>query len=119
MQNEKILNDLMEEACRSGAGEDSPYMKLLHIIMGLEYRIKVLETKPDPIPMFSGIPITPIMNFMTTNERREKMGLPPLEASRELNENERSIYDHLVSKGCGLKEAAAIAREVEEITHGE
>jgi hypothetical protein len=119
MQNEKILNGLMEEACRSGAGEDSPYMKLLYIIMDLEYRIKVLETKPDMIPMFSGIPITPITNFMAVNERREKMGLPPLKASKELNEDEREIYDHLVSKGVSRDDAAAITREIEGIIHGE
>jgi hypothetical protein len=119
VNNKEILNSLMEEACRSGADKDNPYMKLLHIIMDLEYRIKVLETKPDPIPMFSGIPITPIINFMTENGRREKIGPPLVEASKKLNENERSIYNHLVSKGCNWEDAAAIAREIEEINHGE
>jgi hypothetical protein len=114
--NENVLKGLMEDACKYGANEDDPYMKLLHIIMDMEYRIKVLETKPDPIPMFSEIPITPIINFMTANERREKMGLPPL-TSKELNKNEQLICSHLVSKGCDCKEAAAIAREVEGMTN--
>jgi hypothetical protein len=119
--NEKILNYLMKTAFESGAGEDSPYMKLLHIIMDMEYRIKALEVKPDPIPiaMFSGFPhVMPEKNFLSINERREEIGFPPIEVSKELNENERSIYNHLVSKGCSWKEAADIVKEIEEIGNG-
>jgi hypothetical protein len=114
--NEKVLNGLMREAY--GAGDDSPYMNLLHIIMDMEYRIKALETKPDPMPVFSGIPITPIMNFMTINELRGKTGLPPYAPSEELNGKEQPVYSYLVSKGCNRKDAAAIAKEIEEIGHG-
>jgi hypothetical protein len=115
--NEKILDDLMRDAYGAG-GDDNPLVKLLRVVMNMEYRIKALETKPDLIPMFSGIPITPITNFMTLNERREKMGLPPVKVPKELNEKEQSIYSYLVSKGCSWEDATAIAREVEEITYG-
>jgi hypothetical protein len=129
--NEKILNHLMETAYESGADEDNPYMTLLHIIVDMEYRIKALETKSDsiPMPIFSGIPNSLAIPFMTINEIREKkmrlpplereeIGFPPIEASKELNENERSIYNHLVSKGCSWEDAVDIAREIEEIGHG-
>jgi hypothetical protein len=133
--NIEILNHLMKTACKSGVDEDNPYMKLLHIIMDLEYRIKVLETKPDPIPTarFSGIPsAVPVpeeaVRFIAEFDQRarrelpplevEEIGFPPVEISNELNEDERLIYSHLVSKGCSWEEAAAIVREMRGITDG-
>jgi hypothetical protein len=114
--NEKILDGLMREAYEV-EGDDNPLVKLLRVVMNMEYRIKALETKPDliPMPIFSGIPNTPVIPYLEI----EEIGFPPVEASKELNENERLLYNHLVSKGCSWEDAAAIAREVEETTKRE
>jgi hypothetical protein len=56
--NHEIMDSLLEEAYKSGAGQDSSYMKLLNLLMGMELRIKMLEMKPDPIAIpFASIPL--------------------------------------------------------------
>jgi hypothetical protein len=119
--NENLLNRLMKEACKSGVDENGLYIKLLHIVMDLERRIKTLEEIDPILPFvnipgcgFVGIPNIPAIPFMAI----EEIGFPPVEVSKELNEHERLIYNHLVSKGCNWEDAVVIAREIEGFNSG-
>jgi hypothetical protein len=119
--NYEVLRDLMNEGCKSGADPDGPYMKLLAITLDMETRLKVLENNPIPVdraPFSSLLPCNLTSPFLTINEKREEMGLPPLppQVKEKMNTGEEVIYEYLVQKGYPKNDSAAIAKEIERNT---
>jgi hypothetical protein len=112
MDNNKmdlIMNDLLKEVYSTPGGKESIFMRTLELMQAMMFRIKQLECKSDPMPFIANnIPFSPFM------------GLPqvtPEKIDRALTDSEKDIFEHLLSKGCSKDEAAAIAREMEEIAH--
>jgi hypothetical protein len=76
---------------------------------------KPLEDKPEKEPenKLVGTPVIPGALFMTVDEVRKKYNLPPIQQGYE--GKEKDLYLHLLETGCEKPEAAAIAKEIEEI----
>jgi hypothetical protein len=111
-QRNKIISRLYAQANENQAGL---FSEMVSLLSDMEARISMLEAKAElpipPVPIF-GVPTIP-ESFMSLNEIRKSHNLPPIQQGYE--GKEKDLYLHLLETGCEKPDAAAIAKEIEEI----